>query len=194
MTTPTSCTCLDSPNMLYSQCQWCDERDRQKQQQERTMSEALKVGDRVLATWIDECGDKQTVSGTVANLSASGTMAQIDYLEKSWVLLPLSNLQRIPPSQAEPVASAIPNWPPGAVADITAALDAEFERKMEAKEPWKPVVGMKALTEVTITEFSTDVEDEVFISIRDGIGRDWATTVPLSQLRPLPEEREVGRG
>jgi len=68
------------------------------------MSEALKVGDRVLATWIDECGDKQTVSGTVANLRASGTMAQIDYLEKSWVLLPLSNLQRIPPSQAEPVA------------------------------------------------------------------------------------------
>ena len=153
------------------------------------MSEALKVGDRVLATWIDECGDKQTVSGTVANLSASGTMAQIDYLEKSWVLLPLSNLQRIPPSQAEPVAVKLCSWcgrtpeqrKVSVCTECPLPEQANASEPVEAKEPWKPVVGQKVLVEAVVSHDNWH-RDTVLVDVGTSIN----VKVNLSQLRPLP--------
>jgi len=92
----------------------------------------------------------------------------------------------VTPVQAEPVATkptSLPNWPPGAVADITAALDAEFEQKVEAKEPWKPVVGEKVLVEAVVKSV---YESGIYIWVVEDRGGARDVVVHLSQLRPLP--------
>lgn len=82
---------------------------------------------------------------------------------------------------AKPALTSLPNWPPGAVADITAALDAELEQKVEAKEPWKPVAGEKVLVEAVVSEA---IGSCIWVTT-DG---HTVHTIPLhlSQLRPLP--------
>lgn len=82
---------------------------------------------------------------------------------------------------AKPALTSLPNWPPGAVADITAALDAELEQKVEAKEPWKPVAGEKVLVEAVVSEA---IGSCIWVTT-DG---HTVHTIPLhlSQLSPLP--------
>jgi len=148
-------------------------------------NESLKVGDREAfekwmnrePTWVDYNSDARYMAWEAA----------LEY-ERS--------RHRIPPAQAEPARptyAEVTNWPPGAVADITAALDREVEEAEAEVKEWVPVADEVVLIEA------------VFVRHIDGDsidGRKWVAAkvvndmgiaiVPLTALRPLPVAQEEG--
>ena len=142
-------------------------------------NESLKVGDEVICHYDIISG----WHGTIIRLSNDNATIKWNDRTVTPMMVPNNSLTRILPAQAEPVKTN-PNWPAGAVADITAALD----RKVEPVKEWVPVAGEKVLVEAELIGMSSDnswakliiQEHRYYISVR------------LSQLRPLPVTQEEG--
>jgi len=237
--TTNSCTCLDSPNMLYAPCQACSGEDfetgeivqvsnctfiggstdddvvvkfdsspfeyclpgsairrQQPPPQAGSSGEGLKVDP--LTHPLARSGEQQFAvlcrqrsgidSGNITEVTRPFQIEELCNQDQKDIALSSINLaitvlrhcktenksdlmhwvrllekqvsNRIPPAQAEPV---------------------------EAKEPWKPVVGEKVLVEAEVVKRYKD--DTVMVACDSNV-----IQVPLAQLRPLPVVQGEGVG
>lgn len=69
----------------------------------------------------------------------------------------------------------------------------DTRRIVPPPQPYRPQPGDDVWVRAKVVEAFTEVDDEFIITIRDGLGREWHTSAPLTAIRPLHAGQEAQR-